>query len=171
MTNERFQRLLREARAEMDSLNIPYAKYINYIEVNTRAKGRWGQCKKRDGKFSINLSSELLKTNSKAIKDTIIHELIHTVDGCFNHGQKFQFYANLMNKNFGYSISRVSTLEEKGFNREEYKKNISFKYTVKCDNCGIENHYQRKAKIFTVLERCVCSKCKSHGKFTLTQNY
>lgn len=169
--NERFNRLLKEVKMEMDKLGIPYAKYINTIEVNTRAKRRWGLCKRTSGVFSISLSSELNKTNSKAIKNVIAHELIHTVNGCFNHGANFKRIANIMNKTYGYNISRTTSATELGFSEEYHKEVVmNSKYVVTCQNCGTVSRYQRMCKTLQVLDRCTCGKCHS-SNLKLTQNY
>lgn len=77
-------------KADLDSLGIKYGKVRNW-SVNTRAKRRLGQCKKAPfGMFDINVSEQLLKDDidDQIALDTIMHELLHTVQGCFNHGEK-----------------------------------------------------------------------------------
>lgn len=80
----------------------------------THKKGYFGICmrKKKEGKYFyiIGLNTDFVATqkNAKAIEDTIIHELIHTIEGCFNHGKNFRFWANKINNLFGYNIGRFN---------------------------------------------------------------
>lgn len=43
----------------------------------------------------------------KIIQMTIVHELLHTCEGCFNHGAKWKYYAEVMNNKYGYQITRI----------------------------------------------------------------
>lgn len=66
----------------------------NIVEVipNTRAKSRWGQCKRVSGGYSININIDLLdeRNDYKGLENTLIHEILHTVDGCMNHGPNWK---------------------------------------------------------------------------------
>ncbi len=48
-----------------------------------------------------------MELDEEIIKNTIMHELIHCMPYCNNHGKKFKEYAKYINKNLGYDISRV----------------------------------------------------------------
>ena len=55
--------LAAECEAELRSLNIQPGE-INSWTVNTRAKNRWGQCKRYlPGLFDISISARLLQDN------------------------------------------------------------------------------------------------------------
>lgn len=168
--DKRFQRLLEECKNELDYLDIKYYN-IQYVEVNTRAKNRWGQCRKdnRNNTFSINLSNELLKTTDKDIKDTLIHELLHTVDGCLNHGDMWKKYADKVNRAFGYNIKRRTSNEDKGL-KTVLKTASDYKYNVVCPNCGKTYHYARKCKVIDNLHRYNCNICKCN-KLELKVNF
>lgn len=45
--------------------------------------------------------------NDGIIKNTIMHELIHCIPFCNDHGIEFKKYANYINEKLGYNISRV----------------------------------------------------------------
>lgn len=75
--------------AELDTLEIQYGNVVEF-KVNYRAKKRWGQCKRlSDGTFSININAIFLdeRNEEQGLKNTIIHELLHTCTDCFNHGK------------------------------------------------------------------------------------
>lgn len=48
-----------------------------------------------------------MQLNKSIIKNTIMHEIIHCMPYCNNHGKEFKKYAKYINKNLGYDISRV----------------------------------------------------------------
>ena len=60
----------------------------------------------------------------------------------------FKKYANYINKNLGYDISRL------GNKKEDYEKSNmeyeekAYKYTIKCTSCGKEFHRNRLNKDF-----------------------
>jgi len=68
---------------ELDAIGIEYGNIIE-VKVNTRAKKRWGQCRAVPGGYSINISVVLLdeRNDEQGLKETIIHELLHSCKGC-----------------------------------------------------------------------------------------
>lgn len=112
--------------------------------VDKRATRRLGVCKHRRCMeyiyHSIGISSWLLKDfDDKTIKNTIMHELLHTFEGCDNHGYKWQKYADIVNTKLGYNIKRLSSLETICENNDiDYNKyeNVHYKYKGTCKKCG-----------------------------------
>lgn len=141
-----------ECKKELDNIGIPYGN-IKEIVPNKRAKTRWGQCKKSyDGTYSINISTRLLDDNTpyKSLKDTIIHEMIHTCPKCMNHGLEWKQYADKVNYYYKYNIKRTNTSEEKGVSPII----DGSKYLFKCKNCGTiiarmrESHFTRHPELY-----------------------
>lgn len=64
--------------------NKPKLLYYN-------SKENYGQC---DYNNVIKLSKKLIFYRNREIRETIIHELIHTIKGCRNHEKKFQHNLN-----------------------------------------------------------------------------
>lgn len=78
-------KLVGECQRDLASLNIRTGNVRNW-SVNTRAKARWGYCVKvSKGLFDIQIAAALLQddVDDQAVKDTIVHELLHTIPGCF----------------------------------------------------------------------------------------
>ena len=63
-------------------------------------------------KYHIEISPWVMELDEKIIKNTIIHELIHCLPGCDNHGKQFKMYANLINDTLKYNISRLGNKAE-----------------------------------------------------------
>ena len=65
---------------ELEIIGIKCGNVIK-LEVNTRAMKRWGQCTCLGGNnYAISINVILLRddTNIDGLKNTIIHELLHT---------------------------------------------------------------------------------------------
>lgn len=136
-------KLVDECRDELNAIGI-YPPALISFSVNTRATKRWGQCKLSYGVYSINISSRLLEDGlpDMVAKNTIAHELLHTMPDCMNHGNEWQRYANKVNKAYsGYNIKRCTSAEEKGI------APIIGKWNLDCQDCGRHWDYQRKSKI------------------------
>lgn len=134
---------------------------ISSIVINSRAQRRWGRCHKLgDSTYEIEISSKLLndEVDYYATKNTVVHEVLHTCDGCMNHGPLWKSYAERMNKAYGYNIKRTTSSEEKGIKR-------TYKHTVICDNCGQVYHANRMTQAFKAIKnypytsQCKCGRC------------
>ena len=138
----------------LDNIGIEYGT-ISKWEINSRAIKRWGQCKKRNDNFIISISSKLLEdsVDNKALETTVLHELLHTVEGCLNHGNKWQNVANRVNSRYGYNIKRTTSSEEKGIERTPYT------YMVKCKDCGCEIGRYKMSSVISHPQNYRCGSC------------
>lgn len=136
------QSLANQCMHQLDAIHIPYKK-PSAFEVNTRSKNRWGQCRhEADGRIVISVSEMLLQDyiSDASTMDTIIHELLHTVPGCDNHGAKWKHYAEMVNSAYPqYHIKRTATPEEHGVKLDP----ASYKYKISCVQCGAKSYYSR----------------------------
>lgn len=118
-------------------------------------------------KHHIEISKWLMELDNKIIKNTIIHELIHCIPFCNNHGKEFKKYAKYINENLGYYIQRVGNIKEdyEKSNIQYHEMPINYRYKMKCENCGQKILRQR----FNVknTQRYRCGKCG--GKIQLSQ--
>lgn len=153
-------KLVEECKAELDSIGIKYGKVREWT-VNTRAKHRWGQCKKVGfGLFDISISHSLLNDDAdvQSAKNTIVHELLHTVPGCFGHKGKWKMLSEYVNLKLPqYTIKRVTSFEEKGLEREI--KEPIYRYMLRCKKCGQEIKRQKKSKVILQYKKYRCAKC------------
>ena len=150
-----------ECKEELRALNIEFAENV-YFEINTRAKSRFGRCRKVcswNNEFTIEITDMLLEKNvpTKSLKNTIIHELLHTVDGCMNHKSKWKNLANKVNNAYGYDIKRASSFEERGVKMEIAPKKIN--YMFKCKGCGQTIKRTRKSKFTEFYNYYTCGCC------------
>ena len=147
-------------KADLDGLGIKYGKVANW-SVNTRAKCRLGQCRKIGvGLFDINISDALLKDDidEQVALNTIMHELLHTVNGCFKHTGKWKIYAEYINNKLpDYNIKRIATQSEMELIIKP--KQPVYKYILRCTNCGAEIKRQKLSKVVVNYKRYRCGKC------------
>ena len=86
-----------------------------------------------------------MQLDDNIIKNTIMHELVHCIPLCNNHGAEFKKYAKYINKKLGYNIQRV------GNPKEDYEKcNLKYEekvekanYELECEKCGQQIFRQR----------------------------
>ena len=143
-------------KKELDAINIKYGNVTKW-DVNTRAQSRWGQCKslRNRSAFEINISSRLLADDSsdEGLKNTIIHELLHTCDGGDEHKGAWKYLANKVNNAYGYNIKRTSSSEEKGV------EPVIKPYSVRCEKCGRIVSKSRITNLIRHPEEYRCGVC------------
>lgn len=110
--------------------------------------------------FEIRVSVLYARTNPTALKQTIMHELIHSLKGCMNHGIHWQRAAANINAAYGYQIARTS---DAGAAYKEAKNEMA-RYEVVCQGCGAVHKYTKQSKAVKYPELFHCGRCK--GKLT-----
>ena len=163
--------LVAECEKELDAIEIPYRTVRNWT-VNTRAQCRWGQCKRvADGVYDINISARLLQDDAPddGAKETIIHELLHTVKGCVSHKEKWKSLADKVNRSYPqYHIKRTNFCEEKGVEEQKRTRRVyEKKYMVVCARCRATIYRKKASKVVCHPEKFRCGLCK--GKFEVVE--
>lgn len=188
---EELQKIYNKCKKELKEIgiNIEKEQEIGKIEIgiSKRSTKRYGVCKQEEPdlstkylekngnkifiryakykKHKIEISAWVMELNEEIIKNTIIHELIHCLPMCNNHGKVFKEYAKYINNQLGYDIKTT------GNKKEDYKKSNKkyieekqYKYIIKCKDCGELYYRMRKPKN---LQRYRCSLC--NGKLIIIQ--
>ena len=177
---EKLKKLYSKCIEELKNIGITFENEKIIILISKRNNKRYGCCKPSNPdlnykqvihkgwktytryqhyyQYTIEISPWLMELEETIIKNTIIHELIHCLPYCNNHGEQFRYYAKTVNDKLGYHITRTGnkkddyaksnlTLEEK----EEYR------YQIQCERCGKFFYRKRLQKNYTRKYRC--SKC------------
>ena len=138
---------------------------IYRLEINSRFKNTLGQChyNKLSRVYTISISKDFMKICPEYVKNTMMHELIHSINGCMNHGPNFQYVANLVNSKFGYDVHTKAYYDS----YNTYLNNTkTYKYKVKCSHCGKEWFYEKAGKIVRGIQKnphsCRCPICKTN---------
>lgn len=152
-------KLADQCRNDLLSVGIPCGNVRSW-SVNSRAKARWGVCKRiTRNTFELQIAESLLQDHvtDQAAKDTIAHELLHTVPGCLSHTGKWRQLADRVNRLLPqYQIKVKSSFEEKEL--EDNRPVPECRYLLKCQKCGKEIHRQKKSIVVEHPEhyRCTC---------------
>lgn len=148
----------------------PEFNYQPFTKVTIKKSSSfWGRVRvDSNGRFSLTISKvfeEIPESFKPMIKliGTSIHELIHTVPGCLNHGEKFKHIASCVNNRYPeYDVRRIHSLSSFGININ----NMGYKYVVECPNCGNKVYYKKRPYFVEFLEDCTCGRCGGgHLKF------
>lgn len=155
-------KLAKESEQELININLG-VKINNNItySVNYRAKQRLGQC---CNKKDINISSWLLEVGSDYdIKNTIIHEILHTFDNTVGHKAKWKYYANYVNSKTKYNITRTTSIDNiyNKANKIRPLKKVHYKYEITCEKCGKVFHRNRMAT--KTINKFMCGKMTHVG--------
>lgn len=129
ITQKGLDRLLQECKSDLKRIGVPISKYIQGGVFVNNCKSSLGRCRKFGvDMFQIQISKYLLKCDKELIKNTIYHELIHSIPKCFNHGYNFCYYANMINKMLGANV--VIKNRDKQFGEQ-----LQYKYKITCKKC------------------------------------
>ena len=171
ITNETEQRkLLNETSKRcieiMQELNIDIAKNV-YFTINKRAKSRyglWRRISSWNNEYEIEVSDMVLdkEVPIKSLETVILHELLHTVEGCMNHGAKWKTLANKINKAYGYEIARTTNREKLGI-----KEGKTINYKFECTCCGQEITRTRRSRFVANYSLYKCGRCNGSFKRVL----
>jgi hypothetical protein len=109
VTQAEMRTMLSEAIKNFKALGYNVGAITDF-KVSYRYSRAWAKCTRRLGNtYTITVSHRLFSANKKSVRDTIHHEVIHTIPGCFNHGPNFKAAAALCNKKFKTKIERCTT--------------------------------------------------------------
>ena len=164
MTIIKLNSLLQEAIKEVEAVGITTGEIDPDIEL-TRTTRVFGKCRlnNNDNTYTIYISKYFLNNPTAEIKTVLVHEVLHTVEGCMNHANKWKMLADRMNNHYGYNITRTSKYV---LNSEEANQ-IKRQYTIRCQGCGQTIYRQKKSKLVTKLYLYRCGKCG--GKLELIE--
>lgn len=165
---QKIETIAYECMDELYALGIE-PNYVDEYTVNTRAKSRWGQTKRITtngiATYRIDIADCLVRDDAPkgALKETVMHEIIHCVDGCFNHGENWKRVVAMVNKEYGYHIGRTDTYKDMGFETNPLKREHKAKYRVICNKCNHKWDYERASKTVQIC-RENRAKCSCGGK-------
>lgn len=160
--NQVIQNIFADVKADFKSLEIPVSEDINPYIKFSKAKRLWGSCKvsniKGDYKYHISISEICFKEPNfmEFIKNTLAHELIHTIFGCFNHGERFKYYSNIL-EIAGY---KVKTVAKSSLMKSDEEKIQEAKHILRCIECGEMYYRFRFSKEKGYINKIRCGKCR-----------
>lgn len=144
--------------------DIPY-RNITEIKLNNRLSKSWGRCCTRNHRdFYIEIQGKFAQdkfSTENQVIEVICHEIIHTCEGCWNHGELFHNYGRRLTEKYGINVSTTADAEQLTIDSIAWKN--SFRYMVSCP-CGNSYGKDRMCDLIRYPQLYTCSKCG--GKFT-----
>lgn len=136
-------------------------------KVNPRLRQAWGRCVRLGRCCTIELQPFLLdsRTPLVVLKQVIIHEILHSCDGCHNHGLLWKSYADRINARYGYHIARLVNAEERKLCNDAgtFQPEERFRYVMECGNCHVRSYKSRICNFVRYPEGYICKKCGSQS--------
>ena len=165
--NAHYKELIQDCILKLNAINIPISNSILFKE-NT-GYSRYGYCKRiknRETDFVIAINKWFV--DDVDIISTIMHELVHTIDGCYNHGNLFHKYLKEINSKYNIKISVIGNhkLQDRAYKNKGIRRNV-FKVEdynpetmviMYCPKCN--NTFAIKRSSFRIGARWVCKKCR-----------
>ena len=151
----------RDCLQTLRQLGIPTGR-IREFYADSRSRRRWGVCKKEpDGSFRIGISVRLLEDSAplQSLRQTLFHELLHTVPGCMDHSANWKRYAALLNRQLGLSIRTATGAEALGIAPDP-----RIRYRFRCQSCGAEQTRYRACDFTRHPEHYRCGRCGGRFK-------
>lgn len=146
--------------------NFPISDNISQFKLGWSTKNG-GMCIRHNKQFRILFSKYILKFDDVDIDEIIVHELLHTIRGCFNHKNKWLVYAHKANEVFSLNVTQYMRDGLHLIDKEQAKKNYRpFKYFIKCENCNRVFGYKILSKPYKSIlsneKMYWCGKCGSY---------
>lgn len=127
-TDERINRMLAESIELLKSLDVPVSDSICPEVRLTGSHACYGRCSPRGSlkryteyDYYIEISGHTLENTEKSLRNTLIHELIHTVPGGLCHTGEWRKWAKYVSERTGYNIKRLDGDETE----EDYRRLVS----------------------------------------------
>ena len=110
-------KLLKECIETMKKDGVPISSSISPRVTLSRSKKTDCQCRRNRSKdpqydFTIALSKYMLSNTERSLRNTLYHELIHTVPAAQDHKSTWQKWAKYVSEKLGYDIQRNSNTDE-----------------------------------------------------------
>ena len=151
----------------------------NYtLEINNKALKRLGRCEAKSGnRYVIQINEFHNKLSPEtSVMNTLVHELLHSLPNCMNHGEIWKRYANMYNRAYGTTISRLSPLEgdykifkeeiDKQRGHTQHKNHSVYsdgKHKITCSKCNKSWYYERAGRVVKLAMQNKKLKCPHCG--------
>ena len=149
---QRLNCLLQLAIQQARAADIPVSSRISpSVQLNCRAKTRLGCCRATREGHTIEVSAALGEADDRNLIQVLAHEVLHTCPGCANHGPRWRYWAERMNRAYGYHIQRTGSYQALGLSDPR-----PVRYLVVCSRCGREIPRMKRSSLVDHPERYRC---------------
>lgn len=170
--SKHLRELIEDCIQKCKSVDIPISENIDFFLM--KGERTYGLCIKSpySEDCSVKISQYLVK--DEEIINTIFHELLHSCKNCHGHGKQWQMYGKVIERNFGYPITRcshqttvnsVASSRRKYYTREEYLDNKDILIALGLEGSDKPLWYVKKnSAIVRRVEKGVCRTAKTKQK-------
>lgn len=159
------QKIAHECMGELEGIGIRTGIVLDF-SIDWKSTKFYGVCERVGYDcYRIKVSHRMLneEIDIRELKDTIFHELLHTCDGCMNHGYEWKKQADIVNRKLGYNIKRCASFELNQKIRELYAN--EYKYMFECTECGRKVGRTRACQFTKYYNLYSCGHCGKVGTF------
>ena len=148
--------LIHESKELVESFGVVVPEFIEYDISNSH--NNWGDWTLINGIHHIRISKTLLETyNDHAIKETLIHEILHACHPFDGHRKGWKRDAKIISNATEYNITRLSTPYDKDIKDDE----INWMFKIECLGCGQKWLYTKPKNVRSIVRgKCKCPDCK-----------
>ena len=164
---ERLNRMLSECEDICAAAGV-VTGHVRSITVNPKINYAWGRCIiYNTGACRIEINRKLMRRTvpETSLRDTILHELCHTVENGRGHKNGWRLAAEKIRQSCGISLSTTGTADELQVFESDHEK---AKYVFKCCGCGQIVKKNRRTRFVDHPEFFKCGICG--GKFEKITN-
>ena len=155
-------KIAQECIREVKAAQIP-AQDDRIVLITAKKMKDWGVCVATPRRFEIHINLRMLSDQCpvKSLKETVIHELIHTCPDAYDHGELFRHYARIMDERYGYEV--LSESDEDAV----FHPDMPVLRRLVCPKCGVHSDIRSKEQLRVYEERRerglhdFCSFCES----------
>ena len=154
-TTEQVKKMVYSFREDMLSRGIKVGRVCNV--KFSKSSSNFGTCLRvMKGVYEITITDLGLHGD---VISTIVHELIHTVEGCYDHGSKFQSIAKKLSLVYNLDLGTKASKKEMDMTRE-YRISKA-RYVIKCSNpsCNCLILRDRAVGVVKYTYRYTCGTC------------
>lgn len=152
-TQSDLNKLLAKVIEQVESVGLKPSPIDDTLELSNSASAL-GSCKKEMVGFTISISKYIKNNDEKELMNTLVHEVLHAVPKCFNHGAQWRAAASLMNEKFNYGIERLAN--DSVANLTPQHQAVLKRYAIKCADRGQEIYRQTQSKVIKHPEMYSC---------------
>lgn len=150
-------RVFNEVCTEARNLGYVFKEPVLYIIKSTSS---WGRCKFNceTNESAIALNEVFLK-NPEACRNTMVHEIAHSIAIGDHHGDKWRAAGNNIGKKWNIDVQRTNNYESLGVESIRKQADLN-KYVLKCRKCGHEYYHARMCDSVRNPSAYRCGCCK-----------
>lgn len=163
---QELEKLFNECKKEILKVGIPLEENKITIQLDDLGKRTFGRCKNKKDIFISYWAFDNLSRDK--IKNTLIHELLHTLKNTNGHCRQWKYYARVMNNEYGYNIQIKGNIREEFMNANktetEMLNAMGYKYRITCKGCGNKSYRHKMGDRITSYYHkgyYTCRKCRS----------